>query len=88
MSWEEIIIPLIIPLAVIMLIIYLKTQKIFTLAFSLSAAAYITTVIFTINEFELKANAVFLILIFSAVLMVFVGWYIANLKKKNGKKKR
>lgn len=88
MWWSEIIIPLFIPLAIIMIIIYLKTQRIYTLCFSLSALVYIMGVLFTIDEFELEENATFLILIFSAILMVVIGIYLTHAKKKDVKKKR
>lgn len=88
MWWEQIIIPLLIPLVVIMIIIYLKAQKIYTLSFSLSALTYITAILFTIDKFELNENVIFLLLIFSAILMTIVGIYLTRSNKKDVKKKR
>lgn len=83
---EEALIPLVIVMSIIMAIIYFKTKKIFSLAFSLSAITYVTGVIFTIDAFDLGEEVVFLMLIISAILMIFVGLYLNHLK--NGKKKR
>jgi len=77
---------MLIVLSIIMIIIYFKTKKLFSLAFSLSAMTYVTGVVFTINAFNLGEEVIFLILVISAILMIFVGLYLSHLK--NGKKKR
>jgi len=83
---EEAIIPVLIPLSIIMIIIYFKIQRLFTLAFSISAITYVLTIFYVIYRFDLGGGLIFLLLLFSAILMVGIGIYIKHLK--NAKKKR
>ena len=83
---ERIIIPILIPLGIIMIIIYFKMQRLFSLAFSVSALTYIITMLYAINEFNLEAGIIFLLLLFSALFMIAIGFYLNH--QKNGKKKR
>ena len=86
-EWDWIMVLLLIPLVIIMMIVYLRTQKIFTLAFSVSALTYIIGIFFIIDKLELGKNTIFLLLIFSAILMVGVGIYLTRGKKKHVKRK-
>ena len=81
----DVTVPILIPLGIIMTIIYFKTQRLFSLAFSLAALSYIITVLFAIDTFSLKGGIIFLLLMFSAAIMIIIGLYLS--KKKNGKKK-
>jgi hypothetical protein len=83
---EAILIPAVIIISIIMVIVYFKTQKLSSLAFSLSAVTYVIGVLFTIDAFSLEQEIIFFVLLFSAGLMTFIGIYLTRLK--NGKKKR
>lgn len=77
---------LIAPLSIIMIIIYLKTQKIYTLALSVSSLTYIIAILFTIEKFNPNTNTIFLLLTFSAILMILIGLYL-NYSRKNVERK-
>jgi lipopolysaccharide export LptBFGC system permease protein LptF len=78
----ELLILLLIPLSIIMIIIYFRTRKLYTLSFSVSALIYVIAMFFTVNVFDVKKEIIFLALIFSAILMTLVGLYLAKHEKR------
>lgn len=84
--WLTFALSLLVPLCIIMIVIYFRTQKLFSLSFSLSALTYLIAMFYTIDAFELERDYIFLALVVSATLMAFVGFYFRH--SKNGKTKR
>ena len=60
------------------LIYYFRYKKIYLLSFILSIVVYVFAVFYTWDVFELEKNGIFLLLITSTIIMIFVGKYFST----------
>src|SRR5574341_490640 len=82
-TWAPIVFwVLLIPLLIIMLIVYLRSNKFSRLVFILSVFTYAMTVMYWIDAYQLGRNAIVFLLVISSLLMIFVGWLIHREKKE------
>lgn len=72
-----------IPLIIVLIIVYVKSKKVYPLMYTLSIFAYINTVTYVIDAFKLEKDGIVAILAFSALLMFLLGIYIARKKKSS-----
>jgi hypothetical protein len=73
-------------LVVLLIIVGVIAKKLYPLMYSIAVFSYINTITYWIDAYELRANAIVIILLISAFLMIFFGWFIA--KKSDFKNKK
>jgi hypothetical protein len=73
MWWQVVFWVLLVPLIVIEFIVFLKTRKYSWLIFALAIFTYVIAVNYIIDVFSLGRNAIILILLASAGLMILIG---------------
>lgn len=82
--WEVIFWVLLVPVLIIMGIMYGTSKKLFKLFAVLATYTYVIFIAYIIDVFELNRNWVLGLLVFSALLMIFLGW---RLGKRDSEKK-
>jgi uncharacterized membrane protein YvlD (DUF360 family) len=63
------------------IILYVVKRKAYPIAYLISVSLYVFTVGYVIDVFDFSKNGVMLILAFSALLMIFMGWFITRTTK-------
>jgi hypothetical protein len=91
MMWAPVVFwVLLVPLLVVLFVVYLKSRTLFRLLYILAVFTYAMTVMYTIDAYDLGRDAIIGILLFSAVLMMLVGWWFRKLgshARKGGRKR-
>ncbi len=67
---------------IVSIILYAVKRKWYPIMYLISIALYIFTLCFVIDVFELSKNWILLLLAFSALVMIYIGFYISKLIKK------
>jgi hypothetical protein len=65
---------LLIPLLVVLLFTYIRGKKLHRLAYILAVFTYTMTIMYWIDAFNLGRNVIISMLLFSSILMIFVGY--------------
>jgi len=68
---------------IVAIILYAMKRKWYPIGYLVSVSLYIFTVGFVIDVFDINKNGVLLILAFSAVLMILLGFYLSKKLKDN-----
>ena len=75
---------LLVPLVITLLVMYIRSKKLYRLFYLLSIFTYAMLILYVIDAYELGANAIILLLVVSAILMILIGYF----KFRNEPKKR
>ena len=74
MTWVwPVFLVLLIPLLIILFVVYLKGKKLYRLCYISSVFTYAMWVMYLIDAYDLRRNAIILILAFSSLLMIGLG---------------
>ncbi|PIN75479.1 hypothetical protein COV18_02910 [Candidatus Woesearchaeota archaeon CG10_big_fil_rev_8_21_14_0_10_37_12] len=73
---------LLVPLAITLLVMYIRSKKLYRLFYLLSIFTYAMLILYVIDSYELGANAIILLLVISAILMILIGYYKFRTVKK------
>lgn len=68
---------------IVAIILYAIKRKWYPIGYLVSVSLYIFTVCFVIDVFDIGKNGILLILAFSALLMILLGFYISKKIKDN-----
>ncbi|HLC32813.1 MAG TPA: hypothetical protein VJJ82_03235 [Candidatus Nanoarchaeia archaeon] len=79
--WVQIVFwVLLVPLLILLFAVYFKSRKLYRLFYILSVFTYTMLVMYLIDAYALGRNAILGLLAFSAVLMMFLGYYFRGKK--------
>jgi hypothetical protein len=79
MSWAQIVEHSILWIGLVSVIItYVVKRKWYPLMYLISIALYIFTAVFIIDKFDVSKNWILLILAFSTVVMIWLGYYLSR----------
>lgn len=70
------------------IIIYIVKRRFYPMMYLISAALYIFTIGFVIDVFSLGKNWILLLLAFSSLLMILLGWYLSRPTQIVNKKRK
>ena len=65
---------LLVPLLVVMLIVYLRSKKLYRLLYITSVFAYAMSIMYWIDAYQLGRNAIIGLLLLSSILMIYLGY--------------
>ncbi len=65
------------------IIIYIIKRRFYPIMYLISVALYIFTVGFVIDVFDLSKNWILLLLAFSSLVMILLGWYLSGKPQKD-----
>lgn len=75
MMWVEIVFwILLVPMLIFLLVIYFKSRRLYKLFYILSIFTYTMMIMYVIDAYDFGRNLIILLLAFSAVLMMFIGY--------------
>ncbi|MBS3124912.1 hypothetical protein J4211_01505 [Candidatus Woesearchaeota archaeon] len=79
--WAEIVFwVLLVPLLILLFVVYLKSRQLYRLFYILSVFTYSMLVMYLIDAYSLGRNWILGLLAFSALLMMFLGYYFRGKK--------
>jgi hypothetical protein len=79
MSWAQIVEHSILWIGLVSVITtYVVKRKWYPLMYLISIALYIFTAVFIIDKFDVSKNWILLILVFSTVVMIWLGYYLSR----------
>jgi len=73
---------LLVPLLIVLFIVYLKGRTFYRLCYICSVFTYAMWVMYLIDAYDLGRNSILLLLAFSSVLMIVLGWWMRKQKVK------
>ena len=73
--WAQVVFwVLLVPLLIVLLVIYVKSRRLYRLFYILSVFTYAMTVMYAIDAYQLGRNAIIGLLALSSVVMMYVGY--------------
>ena len=88
MAWVEIVFwLLIVPLLIFLLVVYVKSKKLYRVSYILSVFTYSMTVMYAIDAYDLGRNAILGLLALSAAIMMALGYHFHTPEPRRKRKK-
>jgi len=72
---------LLVPLLIIMLIVYLRSKRLYRLLYITSVFTYAMTIMYFIDAYSLGRNAIIGLLLLSSLLMIYLGYWMRKQRK-------
>ncbi len=77
MTWVwPVFLVLLVPLLVVLFVVYLRGKKLYRLCYICSVFTYAMLAMYVIDAYDLRRNSIVLILAFSSLLMIGIGWWM------------